>query len=277
MSIFFDRPNGEVCVMWIVKFSIFVWSVFRYMFGLVTVHILDIFSDATQLVSQRFFVGRLVVSYLRMFRWWQVNVYFRYIVWCHTVSQSVFLSGVGWWVISVCFGDGRWMLWLMCNMKLLIICGVCSCRFFRKGVGSLLIITSKFCGVPPANVLDMVPCVLLTNLSIYVGHLQWLLFSLRRAAMRGWIITTFCWVGHGEFPENYISSSSSVGAKKIIFSPSKLCLHFFPYASWRYNVVIHIIGIFNVVKPLKVVEFFNFTEKNLFSPEVSVSWALSLL
>ena len=84
------------------------------------------------------------------------SAFFRYIVWCHTV-RAFFFPGVSWWVISVCFGDGRRMLWLMCNMKLLIICGVCSCRLFRKGVGSLSIISSKFCDVPPVNVLDMVP------------------------------------------------------------------------------------------------------------------------
>jgi len=58
------------------------------------------------------------------------------------------------------------------NMKLLVNCVVCSCRLLQNGVGPLMIITSKFCVVPPVNFLHIVPCVLLTNIFIYVGRLQ---------------------------------------------------------------------------------------------------------
>ena len=46
VSIFFDGPNGELCVLSIVNFSIFVRAIFRYMFGILTVHFFDILSDA---------------------------------------------------------------------------------------------------------------------------------------------------------------------------------------------------------------------------------------
>ena len=167
MSIFFDLPNGELCVLSIVNFSIFFRAIFRYMFGLLTVHFFDILSDATQL------------------------------------QRYIFFSGVSWWVISVFFGDRRWMLWHMCNMKLLIIFGVCSCHLFRNCVGRLTIITSKFCSVPPVNFLDIVPCILLTNLSIFVCCSQWFLL-LCRAALKLCIITTFCCVAHGEFSRCYM-------------------------------------------------------------------------
>jgi len=52
MSIFFDRPNGESCVLSIVNFSIFVRAIFRNMFGLLTVHFFDILSDAPHSVTQ---------------------------------------------------------------------------------------------------------------------------------------------------------------------------------------------------------------------------------
>lgn len=126
------------------------------------------------------------------------SAFFRYFVWCHTV-RAIFFLGHLVVVISVFCSDRRWMLWQTCNMKLLTIFGVCSCHLFRNCVGRLTIITSKFCGVPLVNFRDTVPCVLLTNLSIFVGHPQWFLFLLHRAALRGWIITTFCCFAHGEF------------------------------------------------------------------------------
>jgi hypothetical protein len=141
MSVFFDRPDGESCVLSIQNFSVFVREIFRNMFGLLTVHFFDILCDATQSVTAiYFFYFRLVVSF------------------------------------TVFFGDRRWILWQMCNMKLLIIFGVSSCRVFRNGVGCLTIITLKFCDVLPVNFLDIAPCILLTNISIFVGRSQWFLF-----------------------------------------------------------------------------------------------------
>ena len=165
---FFDRPNGESCVLSIVNFSIFVRAIFRYMFGFLTLHFFEILSDATQSFT------------------------------------AIFFSDFSCRFIFVFFADCRWMLWHMCNLKLLIIFIVCSCRLFQNGVGHLTIITSKFCGISPVNFLDVVPCILLTNISIFVGPSQWFLFFLCRAVLRGWIITTFCYVAHGEFFQYYV-------------------------------------------------------------------------
>jgi hypothetical protein len=130
--------NYVFCRSWI--FSIFVPAIFRYMFGLLTVH------------------------------------FFRHFVWCPTLRAIYIFSVVSWWFIPVFFGDRRWMLWQMCNMKLLIILVVSSCQLFRNGVGRVTIITSKFCGLTTVNFLDLVPYVLLINISIFVGPSQWFIF-----------------------------------------------------------------------------------------------------
>jgi len=55
MSIIFDRPNGELCVLSIVNFYIFDGAIFRYMSGLLTVHFFDTLSDVTQSVTDILF------------------------------------------------------------------------------------------------------------------------------------------------------------------------------------------------------------------------------
>ena len=49
LSIFVERQNGELCVLSIVNFSIF---------GLLTVHFVDISSDATRSIDADFFIGK---------------------------------------------------------------------------------------------------------------------------------------------------------------------------------------------------------------------------
>ena len=73
------------------------------------------------------------------------------------------------------------------------------------------------------NFLDIVPCVLLTDIPIFVGRSQWLLFLLSRAALRGWIITKFCCVSPGEF------SQYCIEYRKVN------CPHFFLCASQRIS------------------------------------------
>jgi hypothetical protein len=73
------------------------------------------------------------------------------------------------------------------------------------------------------NFLHIVPGVLLTDISIFVGRSQWLLFLLSRTALRGLIITKFCCVSHGEF-------SQSCMVYLIVN-----CSHFFLCASQRIS------------------------------------------
>ena len=196
---------------WIVIFSRASDSEYsRYNFGFSSVIYVCLFWSPRQwimcFVDPEFF--GICSGSFSIYVWTPHSAFFRYFVWYHTVNYSdiFFFSDVSWWDISIFFGDRRWMLWQVCNMKLLIIFGVCSCRVFRDGVGCLTISTFKFCDVLPVNFLVIAPCILLTNISIFVGCSQWFLFLLRHIALRVWIITTFCCVGHCEFSPYYIQS-----------------------------------------------------------------------